>query len=322
MHCNPAEQWGRKYDMLRLWILCVCSRRGEFRSGLGALQKAFPLTCSVTLSQDSCGAQQAPLSGQHGTHSGPQLSKAAGVVHSPRPGPQPEAHVWDWQGEIQQAQVYIVLKHLFAQNRMHVDVFDVFNKVVFTLFSHHIKMICMALWRAHQTFTQWQSNASCLDTDTYTHLQQPHTENWGWRYSSGLLQKSHHRGSYEIVGWHGNLNSTWTISRSVPPPSSKWGFVHQLCSSAVYWHGTDIYCFFRPSQEALRLPERGCLLERRSTSLRCSLLISHNFNHSCFYLFKKLTLNTVKAFTSLSQTMEAARIIPSATMLIVRFCAY
>lgn len=30
--------------------------------------------------------------------------------------------------------------------------------------------------------------------------------------------------------------------------------------------------FFRPSQEALRLPGRRCSMERRSTSLRCSLL--------------------------------------------------
>lgn len=37
-------------------------------------------------------------------------------------------------------------------------------------------------------------------------------------------------------------------------------------------NGPTFIVFFRPSQEALKLPERRCSLERRSTSLRCSLL--------------------------------------------------
>lgn len=80
-------------------------------SGLGALQKALPQTCSVPLSQASWAQRsysKPPPSGHHGTHTGPQLPEAAGLVHSPRSEPEHEAYVWGWQGEIQQTQVCIL----------------------------------------------------------------------------------------------------------------------------------------------------------------------------------------------------------------------
>lgn len=130
MHSNPARQWAS----------VTRSGHGYYMSLVGGASldldwvpfkklSLWPAQSHSAKIVEHSGAQQAPFSGQHGTYSGPQLSKVAGVVHSPRPGPQHEAHVWGWQGEIQQAQVK-------KKPRIHLDMFDVFSKLMLILFYH------------------------------------------------------------------------------------------------------------------------------------------------------------------------------------------
>lgn len=118
MQCNPAGQCGGVTSTCPECSVSLVGGATVDRSWVPFKKLSlWPVQSHSARLVEHSGAQQTP-SGQHGTHTGPQLPKAAGLVHSPCPEPQHEAHVWGRQGEIQEAQVCILWKY-FRCVQMH-----------------------------------------------------------------------------------------------------------------------------------------------------------------------------------------------------------